>query len=100
MRNDAVPAAAAAPAARMSIARRPLLDLPMAASGGGPAMAVPGSSSSGASIPSTGSATVAANTGDSDASRQVETIVDASADPDFDLSSAFDVPAFLRRQEG
>ena len=23
-----------------------------------------------------------------------------SADPDFDLSSAFDVPAFLRRQEG
>jgi hypothetical protein len=23
-----------------------------------------------------------------------------SADPDFDLSSAFDVPAFLRRHEG
>jgi len=24
----------------------------------------------------------------------------AAADPDFDLSSTFDVPAFLRRQEG
>jgi cell division protein FtsZ len=98
MRNDTVPAPAAAPAARMSIARRPLLDLPMAASGGGAAMTLPGSSSSGSSVPPAGSATVARD-GDRDAIRPAAA-VNASLDPDFDLSSTFDVPAFLRRQEG
>jgi hypothetical protein len=98
MRNDAVPAPTAAPAARMSIARRPLFDLPIAANGGGAAMALSSSSSSGAPVAGSGSA--AGNPGDSDAIRPAETIVDASADPDFDLSSTFDIPAFLRRQEG
>jgi cell division protein FtsZ len=94
MRSDTVPAPAAAPAARMSIARRPLLDLPMAATGAGPAMTL--SSSSG---PSVQPATVAGNGDEVDAIRSAEA-VDASLHPEFDLSSAFDVPAFLRRQEG
>jgi cell division protein FtsZ len=94
MRNDTVPAPAAAPAARMSIARRPLLDLPMTATGAGPAMTL--SSSSG---PSVQPATVAGNGDEVDAIRSAEA-VDASLHTDFDLSSAFDVPAFLRRQEG
>ena len=96
MRSDTVPAPTAAPVARMSIARRPLLDLPMAASGGGPAMTLPASSSSGASVPT---AAAAGDAGDVDAIRPTEA-ADASLHPDFDLSSAFDVPAFLRRQEG
>ncbi len=91
LRNDAPQAPAQAMPARMSIARRPLLDLPMAASGGGPAMAPPSSSA--------GSSTLAADAGDRDAMRPADP-VDATVDPDFDLSSTFDVPAFLRRQEG
>jgi cell division protein FtsZ len=93
MRNDAVPSAAPT---RMSIARRPLLDLPMAASGGGPAMA-PGSS--GSSAPPAGSSAMATDAGDPDSMRPAGP-ADAQVDPDFDLSSTFDVPAFLRRQEG
>ena len=96
MRSDTVPAPTAAPVARMSIARRPLLDLPMAASGGGPAMTLPASSSSGAASPT---AAAVGDAGEVDAIRPTEA-VDASLRPDFDLSSAFDVPAFLRRQEG
>jgi cell division protein FtsZ len=60
------PAIERAPAPRLSIARRPLLDLPLSA-----AAAEPG-----------------------DAAAQSDSI------PDFDLGSTFDVPAFLRRQEG
>jgi hypothetical protein len=69
-RTEPIPPPAAerpAAAARFAIARRPLLDLPLAA----PAAA-------------TGAAAVASG----------------STDPDFDLTSALDVPAFLRRQEG
>ena len=95
MRNDTIPAPAAAPAARMSIARRPLLDLPMAANGSGPAMSLPASSSSGGSVQP---ATVG-NADDVDPIRPVGA-ADALLHQDFDLSSAFDVPAFLRRQEG
>jgi cell division protein FtsZ len=62
------PAAERPVAARFAIARRPLLDLPLAA----PAAAATGA----AAVPS------------------------GSTDPDFDLTSALDVPAFLRRQEG
>ena len=70
---------AAATQARFSIARRPILDLPLggqaapplAATGTGPDLAIPGSAKS-----------------------------DGHVNPDFDLSSAFDVPAFLRRQDG
>lgn len=55
---------------RLSLARRPLLDLSVAAAvaAAGPTVATDGRSAEG-------------------------------ADPDFDLSSTFDVPAFLRRQE-
>jgi cell division protein FtsZ len=115
MRSDSVasPATITMPAAKMSIARRPLLDLPMAANGGGSAIslssgsasaasAASGSSnaasSSGPSMAGTGSA-AAAGPIDPDAMR-LDTPADTAVDPDFDLSSTFDVPAFLRRQEG
>ena len=91
-------APSATPAARMSIARRPLLDLPMAASGGGSLMALP--SSSGQSETPAGSSAPAASTSDPDAMRPATGIDTPVTDPDFDLSSTFDVPAFLRRQEG
>ena len=69
----ALPVPSAAPDAvivpRLSLTRRPLLDLPLAA----------------ASV-------AAASPGGADAS--------AEADAGFDLSSTFDIPAFLRRQEG
>jgi cell division protein FtsZ len=81
MRADAGAAAAAGAdrlsSARLSIARRPLLDLPLAASGGAPP------AGSGASAPGA----PGHNPGD---------VLNA----DFDLGSTFDVPAFLRRQEG
>jgi cell division protein FtsZ len=63
-RADAPPAPAAAPI--ISTGRRPALELPFAAAGGGPATAP------------------APN----------------APEPDLDLHSSFDVPAFLRRQEG
>jgi cell division protein FtsZ len=96
LRADAAPVPASIPAARLSIARRPLLDLPMAASGVGASMAPPGSSVSSAS--STGS-TAAASASDPDAMRPAPEADTPVTDPDFDLSSTFDVPAFLRRQE-
>jgi hypothetical protein len=70
MRAEAPPAAAAPEPAgpRLSITRRSLVDLPLAASGGGGAVGGGGAASS-----------------------------DGSSD--FDSGSAFDVPAFLRRQE-
>jgi cell division protein FtsZ len=97
MRNDAPAAPMPVPAARMSIARRPLLDLPMAASGGGPAMAPPSSSGQPAAP---AAPAVSADASDPDAMRPAEIVDAGPVDPDFDLSSTFDVPAFLRRQEG
>jgi cell division protein FtsZ len=80
------PGAGAAPgasnaSARLSIARRPLLDLPLNTAG---AAAMP--------LAATGTA------------GSPPSMTDAGSDagdvkPDFDLSSTFDVPAFLRRQE-
>ena len=99
MRNDSVPPSVAAPTARMSIARRPLLDLPMVASGGARATTMPGSSSSGSSTPPTGTAGTGGDNVDLGAIRSAAP-ADAQVDPDFDLSATFDVPAFLRRQEG
>jgi len=70
--------AAAMSAARLSIARRPPLDLPIAkGASGAPA---------GGTLGVRGAATEAAPAGESEA--------------DLDFSSTFDVPAFLRRQEG
>jgi cell division protein FtsZ len=65
---------AAMSASRLSIARRPLLDLPVARGMGG---AAAGGSSAGPA--------------------EAE---GAESDPELGLSAAFDVPAFLRRQEG
>jgi cell division protein FtsZ len=79
-RADAGAAATASP--RLSIARRPLLDLPLAVNIG---------SASVAASP----ATVAGQPAmDIDDMKRLE------LDPDVDSGSAFDVPAFLRRQEG
>jgi cell division protein FtsZ len=79
---------------RLSIARRALLDLPMtatASAGGGGSAAPQGSSSHAGAIQ--GAA------GDEDTIRMAQP-GQLAADPDFDRSSAFDVPAFLRRHEG
>jgi cell division protein FtsZ len=70
--------AAAMSAARLSIARRPPLDLPMAkGASAAPPGATPGVRGAAADAPSA-----------------------AEGEPDLDFSSTFDVPAFLRRQEG
>jgi cell division protein FtsZ len=70
---------------RLSINRRPLFDLPLAASSG--AAAAPAASP----VPSMAETFSAAAMAEKKK---------PSVDPDFDLQSAFDVPAFLRRQEG
>jgi len=82
----------------MTIARRSLLDLPMAANGG-----TSTAPSSGPSAPATSPVNSSSSAGDkrdSDAMRPAAEAGAATIDPDFDLSSTFDVPAFLRRQEG
>ena len=69
---------------RLSIARRSLLDLPLAA----PAATVPAAAAAGT-----------AEAGDLHAQANGAPPDRLELDPDFDLSSTFDVPAFLRRQE-
>jgi hypothetical protein len=74
---------------RMSIARRGLSDLPLAASGGATAgPAITGAPDSTTSISAKGP----------DDTRKWDDI--GGLDPEADSGSAFDVPAFLRRQEG
>ncbi len=99
MRGEPAPAPppAAVPAARMSIARRPLLDLPIAASGG--SAHLPPTSSGSAAAPA-GAIVNAAEAEDLAAMRLGIDAHPGSPDPDFEISSTFDVPAFLRRQEG
>ncbi|PYR61987.1 MAG: cell division protein FtsZ [Acidobacteria bacterium] len=72
---------------RLSIARRPLLDLPLAAMStssakpsGAPSLSEPSDNPDETPMPSLATGA-------------------PGPDPDFDLSSTFDVPAFLRRQE-
>jgi cell division protein FtsZ len=93
VRADPAPAPVAPGGSRLSIARRPL-DLPLAASMGSTAAATAGSGS-----------TIGASGGDAsdaaDDAARIQGVDDQlPGDPDFELSSAFDVPAFLRRQEG
>jgi hypothetical protein len=66
----------------------------MAAFGGGASMAPP--------ISSAGSVSPAApaDSADGDSMQPAADAQTLTMDPDFDLSSTFDVPAFLRRQEG
>jgi cell division protein FtsZ len=115
-RVRAEPAALPTPAAvapRLSIARRPLLDLPLAASAAvAPAAATASKAGSAAAAPAAVSSSAVpapkatpaesqtSSANDSDMMRlaiETHTVV---TDPEFDLSSTFDVPAFLRRQEG
>jgi cell division protein FtsZ len=122
VRADAAPAAASA--SRISITRRSLLDLPSpgstsasaasiakpaaatssAASLARPAPAATLSVGTAARIPTEARAMPAppqpARVGDADVMRLAADMTPPSGDADFDLSSTFDVPAFLRRQEG
>jgi len=90
VRADPMPPATVA-GSRLSIARRPLLDLPIALSNGAGA-----STASGPPALSYAQGAEA----DEDTVRVEAETAELAADPDFDLSSNFDVPAFLRRQEG
>jgi FtsZ family, C-terminal domain len=92
----AVVAASAPP--RLSIARRPLLDLGSMAAG--KALSASGAVSAGNGSART--ASVAEPPTAADAEMMIRAM-SASGEPltdDFDLGSTFDVPAFLRRQEG
>jgi cell division protein FtsZ len=92
VRADPTPAPVmAASGSRLSFARRPPLDLPMAA-----AM---GSSAPPAGAAMTASSAQAPDTAD-DGLRIHDGSEPLAEDPDFELSSTLDVPAFLRRQEG
>jgi cell division protein FtsZ len=70
---------------KLTIARRPALDLPLAASGG-------------TSAPPQPLAAPVSSAPAPDSDDNMKRTLDL--DPDFDLGPAFDVPAFLRRQEG
>ena len=106
LRADAAAAATAAPpGGRLTLTRRPLLDLPSmsiaapaAPASAGPTPAtVPLMPVPNATQPTASTASAAAAAGSiSDALDDLRLKVDA----DFDTASSFDVPAFLRRQEG
>src|SRR4051794_466476 len=108
----APPAAAAGAASpRLSIARRPLLDLSAAQSASARSAANMASSAAANSIVKNAAAATAGAPGamaphgngagaDNDTMRPGAPAAEPIGDPDFDLSSTFDVPAFLRRQEG
>jgi cell division protein FtsZ len=91
LRLDAMPVPASVAGSRLSIARRPFLDLPPAVSlaAGAPIM------SGSAAAPSLEAAEV-----DADTLRPDAEVDELAADPDFGDGSTFDVPAFLRRHEG
>jgi hypothetical protein len=76
---------------RLSIARRPLLDLPVAVSTSAAQAAAPASPAARPAAPNLAA--------DLDTLRIAPATKKTAVDHDFDLSSTFDVPAFLRRQE-
>jgi hypothetical protein len=90
---------------RLSIARRPLLDLPLAASGNGASPAFGSTNAhaahSGSTLPRSGApaSVLMRREGDPDASTVTEDLR-VLDEPDPDADTAFDVPAFLRRQDG
>jgi cell division protein FtsZ len=92
VRGEVPPAAppVAVAATRLSITRRSLLDVPASASvaaSQAPALATGGG---------TGSLTLQADA----AGASSDVVRNLDPEPEYDLGSAFDVPAFLRRQEG
>ena len=98
MRDTGTPAGASSPlgATRLSIARRPLLDLPLNA-GAQPDV----SQAAAAPLAATGTAGSPLSLSNvSGPGGPGGPGGDGEVNPDFDLSSTFDVPAFLRRQEG
>jgi FtsZ family, C-terminal domain len=109
VRNDSIAVAAGG---RLSLARRPLIDLTSgvgsgaAASKSGAAAKAQGSSSPPSSGAGNGSGEHAVTPsfalGDDgyDTIRAADKADGVTRDADLDLSSTFDVPAFLRRQEG
>jgi cell division protein FtsZ len=111
IRADSVAEAAAAAIAaspRLSIARRPLLDLPMSAIGSGGAAAPTAGTTGYATPPASPAATSAAGSTLASAggamtlaepSMGLDEMRKLELEPDFDEGSNFDVPAFLRRQE-
>jgi cell division protein FtsZ len=93
--------------ARLSIARRSLLDLPAAASAAATASpSAPGAAMSPGAPRSPGAPAASADPAPSDPIDAIDSLnavddaLKIKMDPDFDLSSTFDVPAFLRRQDG
>ena len=92
VRADAMPAPATSAGSRLSFARRPLIDLPMAAS--------IGAGASTASVTPPAMSYAQGFEADEDTVRVEGEAAELGTDPDFDQSSTFDVPAFLRRQEG
>src|SRR5437773_2228198 len=92
VRADAVPAPIGPMTSpKLSIARRPLLDHPIAVSASAGPVSSPAGPPAGPTFP--------AGAGGSETPRNAPEAEEAAMDRDFDLSS-FDVPAFLRRQEG
>jgi len=93
VRNDNVAVAASTGASpRLSLARRPILDLSAAAGG---AKAAASAASNGSSLSRSNDLLDSM-----DRIREAAAATGTSREIDFDLSSTFDVPAFLRRQEG
>jgi hypothetical protein len=78
--DAAVSSGAAMTAPRLSINRRPLFDLPLGATGGSASAPVSQAIQLDEALPSD--------------------LKKPDVEPDFELPSTFDVPAFLRRQEG
>ena len=92
VRADAVPAPIGPMTSpKLSIARRPLVDHPIAVSASAAPVSSPAGPPAGPTLP--------AGAGGSETPRNAPEAEEAAMDRDFDLSS-FDVPAFLRRQEG
>jgi cell division protein FtsZ len=87
-----MPPAAVATPPRLSITRRSLLDMPAAAPG---SIAVASAASLATAVAGGG---MAIQSFEGDASADSTRSLDS--EPDYALGSAFDVPAFLRRQEG
>jgi cell division protein FtsZ len=90
IRADVASAPASVAAPRLSIARRPLLDLP---TGIAAASSAPSTNGAAAAILASGNG-FGVSGGDADELRL------QSGETDLEFGSAFDVPAFLRRQEG
>jgi len=92
--------AVASSAPRLSIARRPLLDLGSMAAAGGKALSASAAVSAGNGSARTASVAEPPTAADAEMMIRAMSASGDTLTDDFDLGSTFDVPAFLRRQEG